>query len=323
MTTSSGRKHAGPAPASDQPPVPEPTFAERARTLVYLGRVGSLSTLSRKQPGFPFGSVMPYGLDDHGRPIFLISTMAMHTQNLQADARASLLVTQEDSGGEPLGASRVTLVGNVLPVLKTELAEVRKLYLERHANSKYWVDFEDFSFYRMDVIDVYYVGGFGVMGWVSASDYDRSQADPLATSMSEIIQHMNADHKDALVLLARQFAHIDSTEATMTTVDRLGFHVRLKTPDGMRGARIAFLREVSNPAETRRVLVEMVQQARSAGRMNLLIWRLTPTNWIIVKSVRVGASSGSGMHSRIRDAGPRLDVEFKTRTDLFNAWICN
>ena len=53
MTTSSGRKHAGPGPASDQPPVPEPTFAERARTFVYLGRVGSLSTLSRKQPGFP------------------------------------------------------------------------------------------------------------------------------------------------------------------------------------------------------------------------------------------------------------------------------
>ena len=60
---------------------------------MYLGRVGSLSTLSRKQAGFPFGSVMPYGLDDHGRPLFLISTMAMHTQNLQADRGASLLVT--------------------------------------------------------------------------------------------------------------------------------------------------------------------------------------------------------------------------------------
>jgi putative heme iron utilization protein len=78
--------------------------------------MGSLSTLSRKQPGFPFGSVMPYGLDDHGRPIFLISTMAMHTQNLQADPRASLLVTQQDTEGEPLGASRVTLLGNVLRV---------------------------------------------------------------------------------------------------------------------------------------------------------------------------------------------------------------
>src|SRR5206468_5537143 len=155
MTTSSGRKHAG--PARDQPAIPEPAFAERARTLMYLGRIGSLSTLSRKQPGLPFGSVMPYGLDDHGRPIFLISTMAMHTQNLQADPRASLLVTQQDTEGEPLAASRVTVVGNVLPVPNAELAEARKLYLERHANSRYWVDFEDFSFYRIDAIDVYYV----------------------------------------------------------------------------------------------------------------------------------------------------------------------
>src|SRR5580700_4676491 len=129
MTTSSIRKHAGPGPATDQPPVPEPTFAERTRTLMYLGRIGSLSTLSRKQPGFPFGSVMPYGLDDHGRPIFLISTMAMHTQNLQADPRASLLVTQDAADGDPLGASRVTLVGSVLPVPEAEIPAVRLLYL--------------------------------------------------------------------------------------------------------------------------------------------------------------------------------------------------
>jgi putative heme iron utilization protein len=206
---------------------------------------------------------MPYGLDDHGRPIFLISTMAMHTQNLQADPRASLLVTQEATDGEPLGASRITLVGNVLPAPDTEVAEARELYLARHVNSKYWVHFEDFSFYRMHVVDVYYVGGFGVMGWVSATDYDRSQPDPLAESMAEIIQHMNTDHRDALVLLARKFAHVEAQEATMTAVDRLGFHVHLKTQDGMRGARIAFLREVSDPAETRKVLVEMVQQARS------------------------------------------------------------
>ena len=262
MTTSSTRKHAGPTPASDQPAIPEPSYAERARTLMHLARVGSLSTLSRKQAGFPFGSVMPYALGAQGHPIFLISTMAMHTQNLKADARASLLVTQDDTDGEPLGASRVTLVGNALPVPNTELAEVRKLYLERHANSKYWVDFEDFSFYRMDVVDVYYVGGFGVMGWVSASDYERNQPDPLADSMAEIIQHMNADHRDALVLLAREFGGVESQEATMTGVDRLGFHVRLKTPDGMRGARIAFLREVRTSVQTREVLVEMVQQAR-------------------------------------------------------------
>jgi heme iron utilization protein len=263
MSSSSLRKHAGTGVASDQPTVPEPSFAERARTLVYLGRVGSLSTLSRKQPGFPFGSVMPYGLDDRGRPIFLISTMAMHTHNLQADSRASLLVTQQDIEGDPLGAARVTIVGNILAIPEVEVPEARKLYLSRYANSKHWVDFDDFFFYRMEIVDIYYVGGFGVMGWVSGAEYERAQPDPLADSAADVMLHMNADHGDALILLARTFARIESQEATMIAVDRLGFHVRLKTPDGMRGARIAFLREVSNPPETRKVLVEMVQQARS------------------------------------------------------------
>jgi putative heme iron utilization protein len=264
MSSSSSRKHAGTGVASTQLPVPEPSFAERARTLVHMGRVGSLSTLSRKRPGFPFGSLMPYGLDGEGRPIFLISTMAMHTQNLQEDARASLLVTQPDASGDPLGAGRVTLVGNVAPVAEPEVGEARRLYLERHANSKYWVDFDDFSFFGMDVADVYYVGGFGVMGWIPAPEYGEAQADPLADAAAGILQHMNADHQEALILLARVFAGMEAQEAVMTAVDRLGFHVRMKTEDGMKGARIAFQREASTPAETRKILVEMVQQARQA-----------------------------------------------------------
>lgn len=263
MSSSSIRKHAGTGPSADQPTPPEPSFAERARTLMHVSKIGSLSTLSRKQQGFPFGSVMPYGLDDDGRPIFLLSTMAMHTQNLQADSRASLLVTQPDSSGDPLGSSRVTVVGSVVRVPEAEVAEARKLYLTHHPNSKYWVDFEDFAFYRMEIVDVYYVGGFGVMGWVSASEYGLARPDPLADSMTEIIAHMNADHQDALILLARTVAGLESRGAAMTSVDRLGFHVRLTTPSGVRGARIAFLREVKSSAETRKVLVEMVQRARA------------------------------------------------------------
>ncbi len=171
-------------------------------------------------------------------------------------------MTQPDSIGDPLGASRVTLLGNIQPVPESELTEARKLYLARHANSRYWVDFDDFSFYRMGVVDVYYVGGFGVMGWISASEYYGAQTDPLADTATDIIQHMNTDHGDALVLLARVLAGIESREISMTSVDRLGFHVRVKTQDGTRNARIEFLREVSNPAEARQVLIEMVGQAR-------------------------------------------------------------
>ena len=86
--------------------------------------------------------------------------------------------------------------------------------------------------------------------------------DLLADAAAEIMQHMNADHKDALILLCRAFSGIESQGVVMISVEHLGFHLRLKTQDGMRGARIAFVREVSNAEETRKVMVEMVQQAR-------------------------------------------------------------
>jgi len=205
---------------------------------------------------------MPYALDSEGRPLFLVSTMAMHTQNLQSDPRASLFVTEPGASGDPLGSSRVTLIGTVSRIPEPDLAGARTIYLSSYPDSKYWVDFDDFSFYRMDVLDVYYVGGFGVMGWVAASDYSAAQSDPLAEHKSDIMQHMNADHKDALILLAKRFAGVEAMEAAMTSVDRLGFHLRLKTKDGVKGTRVAFLREVSDPSQTREVIVEMVEQAR-------------------------------------------------------------
>ena len=96
-------------------------------------------------------------------------------------------------------------------------------------------------------------GGFGLL---------PGQADPLADHKNDIMQHMNADHKDALILLAKRFAGIEALQAEMTAVDRLGFHLRLKTRDGMKGTRIAFPREVGDPSQTREVFVEMVKQAR-------------------------------------------------------------
>ena len=205
--------------------MPEPSHAERARTLIHLGRVGTLTTQSRKHEGWPFGSVAPYGLDESGAPTFLISTMAMHTQNILADGRASLLVTEPEATEDPLGAGRVTLMGR-------------------------------------ELIDLYFVGGFGVMGWVTADDYLAAAPDPLADAKKGILDHMNADHEEALILLARAASGLEGDEAKMTAVDRLGFHVRLTTSEGFRGVRVPFLREVRSSEETRGVLVEMVKAER-------------------------------------------------------------
>jgi putative heme iron utilization protein len=252
----SPRKHAYTGPGAPQ--LPEPTYAERVRTLVSLSTIATLSTVSLKRAGYPFGSLMPYAIDGSGRPIFLISNMAMHTQNLQADPRASLFVGQAGDG-DPLGTARATLVGDVLPIPDEEIGDAREIYLSRYENSRSWVDFKDFGFYRLQPLDIYYVGGFGVMGWVSAEDYISARIDPLAESAPRILGHMNADHIPAMILLAKVHAGLHATEATMTAVDRLGFHLRLKTAEGMKGTRINFLREVQTADETRKVLVEMVR----------------------------------------------------------------
>jgi len=258
-------RHAGPPRADDAPAVPEPTFAERARTLAYLGRTGTLATLSRRHPGHPFASVMPYALDDAGRPLFLISSMAMHTQNLEADARASLLITQPDWTGDPLAAGRLTLMGEARRVPDPDAAAARERYLARHERARYWADFEDFGLWRLDVADLYYVGGFAAMDWVTAADYAAARPDPLAEAAAGIVEHMNRDHADALVEYARHFAGEPADEATMVAVDRLGFKLRLRRGQRLSSARIAFPREVTTAAQSREVLIAMLQQAR-AGR---------------------------------------------------------
>jgi len=264
-------RHAGPPRGADSPSVPEPTYPERARTLAYLVRSGALATLSRKHAGHPFASVMPYALDELGQPLVLISSMALHTQNLQADPRASLLVTQPVANapgqetGDPLAAARLTLLGEARPLSGADIGNARETYLARHPRASYWVDFDDFSFWRLDVKDLYFVGGFAAMDWVTADDYRAARPDPLADVGPGILDHMNRDHADALIAYARHFARETADEATMIAVDRLGFRLRLRTGDRLHAVRIAFPREVRSAGESRTVLIEMLGQARAAN----------------------------------------------------------
>ena len=151
--TTAPRHHAFTGPALPQ--LSEPTYSERIRTLMLLTSVATLSTISRKHGGFPFGSLMPFALDSLGRPIFLISNMAMHTQNLKADPRCSLFVGQTTADGDALGAARATMIGNAEPVPGNDGGDARERYLARHESSRYWVDFSDFSFFRLQPIDLY------------------------------------------------------------------------------------------------------------------------------------------------------------------------
>lgn len=244
-------QHGGPVPPP--PDVPQPSLAEHARTLAAVGRIGSLSTHSRKLPGYPFGSMMPYAVDELGRPIFFISGMAMHTQNLEADDRASLLIMQAEVSGDPLGAGRVTLAGRAQPVTRES---VRDIYLARHENARHWQDFTDFKYYRLEIEGVYCVGGFGVMGWIAPQEYAAASPDPLAHDAPDLIRDMNANHREAL----RRMAASDEgdVQASLISIDRLGFQVRIETPTREHVRRIAFPREMKDPSEARAVLLDML-----------------------------------------------------------------
>jgi heme iron utilization protein len=230
----------------ERPPAPEPTHAERARTLVANGNRGVLSTVALDPAGYPFGSVATYAIDKAGRPIVFVSTMAEHTRNAAADARASLIVTEPfPEGSDPLAAGRVTLVGDLLEVQDDERQTVRDTYLAANPASSYYIDFGDFSFWRLEVRSVRYVGEPAV----------------------GILEHMNADHADSLVLMARALGgRSDATEAVMTAVDRYGFDVVVSGAAGRAALRFGFDEPVATPAAVRPAMIRLVERARRAGR---------------------------------------------------------
>lgn len=262
------REHAVPsaeAPASTTrppaPPAPEPSHAERCRTLVSSSNRGALSTLAAEPAGYPYGSVATYGLDDRGNPIFFVSLMAEHTQNAMRDARASLLVTEPvPEGADPLASGRATLLG---PLSQVDRAVAQGPYLTANPTAAYYIEFGDFVFYRLDVAAIRYVGGYGRMSWVDAGAYAAAEADPLAPAAAGIIGHMNADHGEAQVLYCRHLAgYADTTSATMSAVDRYGFEMVAQGPSGRTAVRLGFPEPCTTADDVRKAMVAMVAEAR-------------------------------------------------------------
>ena len=118
----------------------------------------------------------PYAPDERGRPVFLISGLALHTKNLEADPRASLLVAPSRPSRIRWPRARVTLLGDARRLSADEAVADRVRYLERHPSAATWVDFADFAFWRLEVRGAYFVGGFGAMDWIARDAYGRPSA---------------------------------------------------------------------------------------------------------------------------------------------------
>ena len=243
------------------PNVATSTHAEQARTLAERIGTATLCTISSDGEGYPYGSFVTYALDD-GNPVFLISGLAEHTKNLIEESKASLLIA-EGGDGNPLALGRVTLIGDCEIVPDSDKARVKELFIGRHESAKFYADFGDFHLFRLTVKSVRYIGGFGRMSWVEGEDWKTSEPDPLIPFSEGIIQHMNEDHEDAMVVICKQMSKAkDTTEVTMTGIDRYGFEMSAMTNDGPRPIRIAFKTEVSDSEEARKEIVKLVKIAR-------------------------------------------------------------
>jgi heme iron utilization protein len=151
-------------------------YLQQARDLVAESRVGFLATQMKKSPGYPYCSMAPYAADAVGRPVFLLSGLAAHTKNLAAEPRASLLVSGPSVFADPRNTQRLSLMGTVDLVPDEEIVAAQALYLAAWPDAEPLLELADFQFFRMTVEDLHYVGGFGLAGWISPSDYTACPA---------------------------------------------------------------------------------------------------------------------------------------------------
>jgi putative heme iron utilization protein len=242
------------------------SHAESARSLPLMASRGVLSTLDQGE-GYPYGSLAEFITTDDGDPIFFLSDLAEHTANFKADPRASLFVSQEMAAvgtgqRRPLALERVTLLGDIEQVDGRD--EFREAYLDRHPQAATYIDFSDFSFWRLEVRRARFIGGFGRMSWVDRDAYRAAEPDPIAPMAGGAIEHMNDDHTDALADYARAFGELDDVaEATMISIDRLGFDLQARDTSGRDHlVRVHFDEPLEHPSEVRKAMVKMVKKAR-------------------------------------------------------------
>lgn len=243
----------------------EPTDAERARTMAAAITTGTLGTLAVDPAGTPFGSVAPFGLDDDGRPVICISELAEHTRNLRNDERASMLIVEPTpAGGDPLAAGRVTLLGRGVEVDAAGRDAAKAIHVAANPHAAGYVDYGDFSFWKVEVDAIRYVGGYGRMSWITAADWAAARPDPVAAFGAGAVEHLNADHADAILLMAQTLGGRSTvTRATAVGIDRLGLELVAVGTDGPGRIRLAFPEPATTPEAIRAATVHLANAARA------------------------------------------------------------
>jgi heme oxygenase (biliverdin-IX-beta and delta-forming) len=230
--------------------------AKEARKLLLSEYQAILSTLSVDVDGYPFGSVVPYCLNKNGEPIILISTIAQHTKNILSDPKVSLIATE--GGADDLQTvGRITYIGNAIK-LDDDDSDSKERYYNYFPQSRGYHETHAFDFYRLQLVRVRFIGGFGQIYWVEKDNF--LLVNPFNFDEEKgMIDHMNADHLEAI----KHYCDLYKIKCladdipVMVGIDSEGFNLGVAT----RIHRINFEEPVLSAENIRKVLVEMAKKS--------------------------------------------------------------
>lgn len=234
--------------------LPDPAVA--VRNLMEQARFAHLSSIMsrmhHRRRGYPYGSLVDFAPDAYGHPIFSLSPLAIHTRNLLADPRCSLLV--QNPGWSGLANARVTLFGDVYPLSAEQQEWAHNHFMAKHqqAASQQW---RNFDYFRMDVIsDIYFIGGFGTVAWVDVKAYESANPDIIAKHGSEkILKELNNTFSERLRNAFSADLAVD--DAAFISIDGKGTDVRVRQGAQYNVQRLSFNEDF---------LVETIDQAVEA-----------------------------------------------------------
>src|ERR1700724_260782 len=233
----------------------------RVKSLLRRRRQGALATLMAGS-GDPYCSLVNVASHADGSPILLISRLALHTRNILGESRVSLML-DERAEGDPLEGSRIMLAGRAEEASTDDLGILRRRYLNAHPSAEVFVNFKDFSFFRIRPAGAHLVAGFGRIVDLKPEQFltDISDAGALLKAEQGAIEHMNADHREAMNLYATRLLGASPADWRCTGCDPDGLDMQA----GSHALRLDFSRRIVTPAGLRQRLKEFADQARAAA----------------------------------------------------------
>ncbi|WP_027579990.1 DUF2470 domain-containing protein [Bradyrhizobium sp. Ai1a-2] len=232
-----------------------------ARSLLRRSRQGALATLM-PGTGDPYCSLVNVASHPDGSPILLLSRLAVHTRNLLADPRVSLML-DERAEGDPLEGSRIMLAGRAEEAAGDVAALLRRRYLAAHPSAEAFVEFKDFSFFRIIPAATHLVAGFGRIVDLRPEQFltDLAGTEGWPEAEAEAVEHMNEAHRDAIDLYATRLLGTESADWRCIGCDPEGMDMQA----GKQTLRLEFPERVRNAEELRKMLIRLAGEAGAKG----------------------------------------------------------